>query len=204
MTQRQITLVNNSTSPTALALLQSSGLAWLAKYAYPGTQVRFTWDDTDLCFVWAGTGQISPGVVLDVSQVVSTSVDGNNVIDLSYDVPNRTFFLHNQRSGGRPGTLTISADQTVPVNAVAVGIGMSGKPTFVAQAQPNMTYSFSPQPIYFLAFGNITQSAVVDADSVKSQKVEFPPNVFALTATLGANNEWTVVPDILVMLQTDE
>ena len=59
MTQRQITLVNNSTAPTALALLQGDSVIWLAKYAYPGTQVRFTWDDTDYCFVWAGTGQVS-------------------------------------------------------------------------------------------------------------------------------------------------
>lgn len=209
MTQRQITLVNNSTAPTSLALLQNASeqgnvVAWLAKYAYPGTQVRFTWDDTDLCFVWAGTSQLSPGVVLDVSQVVPAGANANNAIDFSYDAANRTFYLHNLRDGNRPNTMTVTADNTLPVNAVAVGIGMAGKPTFVLQAQPNMNYQFTPQPTYFLAFGNITQSAVVDADAVNSQKVEFPPNVFALTATLGADNNWTVVSDILAMAQTDD
>ncbi len=209
MTQRQITLVNNSTSPTSLALLQNASeqgnvVAWLAKYAYPGTQVRFSWDDSDLCFVWAGTGQLSPGVVLDVSQVVSAGANANNAIDFSYDAANRTFYLHNLRDGNRPGSMTVTADSTLPINAVAVGIGMASKPTFVLQAQPNVNYQFTPQANYFLAFGNITQSAVVDPDAVKSQKVEFPPNVYALTATLGADNNWTVVPDILVMAETDD
>ncbi len=209
MTQRQITLVNNSTSPTSLALLQNANehgnvVAWLAKYAYPGTQVRFTWDDADLCFVWAGTSQLSPGVVLDVSQVVPAGANANNAIDFSYDAANRTFYLHNLRDGNRPNTMTVTADNTLPVNAVAVGIGMASKPTVVMQAQPNMNYQFTPQPTYFLAFGNITQSAVVDADTLHPQQIEFPPNVFALTATLGADNNWTVVPDILAMAQTDD
>lgn len=210
MTQRQITLVNNSTAATSLAVLQTSGqdehggsLAWLAKYAYPGTQVRFTWDDTDLSFVWAGTGQLTPGVVIEVSQVVPATPDGGNAIDLSYDAPNRTFFLHNQRTGDRPGTLTVSADSSLPVNAAAVGIGMSGKPTFVTAAQPNMNYVFTPRPTYFLAFGSLTQGAVIDA-AAPVHPVEFPPNVYALTATLGADHQWTVVSDILVMLDTDE
>ena len=209
MTQRQITLVNNSTSPTSLALLQNANehgnvVAWLAKYAYPGTQVRFTWDDADLCFVWAGTSQLSPGVVLDVSQVVPAGANANNAIDFSYDAANRTFYLHNLRDGNRPNTMTVTADNTLPVNAVAVGIGMAGKPTLVMQAQPNMNYQFTLQPTYFLAFGNITQSAVVDADALHPQKIEFPPNVVALTATLGADNNWTVVSDILAMAQTDD
>ncbi|MCQ4166905.1 hypothetical protein [Tahibacter harae] len=204
MTQRQITLVNNSTAPTALALLQGDSVIWLAKYAYPGTQVRFTWDDTDYCFVWAGTGQVSPGVILDVSQVVPASPNDNNQIDFSYDAPNRTFFFGKPQSGTPTGTLMIRADNTVPVDAVAVGIGMAGKPSAVMSAQPNMMYRFTPRPDYRLAFGNLTQSEVVDPAALPTFPVSFPPNVYALTATLDEGHQWTVVSDILSKAEADE
>lgn len=204
MTQRQITLVNNSRSPTALALLQGDSVIWLAKYAYPGTQVRFTWDDADYCFVWAGTATVSPGVILDVSQVVQAQLTQDNQIDFSYDATNRTFFFSKQQNGPQPGTLMIRADNTLPVNAVAVGIGMAGKPSAVLPAQPNMMYSFQPRPDYRLAFGNLTQSEIVDPETLPTQAVSFPPNVYALTATLGEDNQWTVVSDILSKIDADE
>lgn len=209
MTQRQITLVNNSATATSLAVLQGSGeqpgnVAWLVKYAYPGTQVRFTWDDADYSFVWAGTGQLSPGIVVESSQVVpATPVEGN-VIDLSYDSRNRTFYFHNQQTGGQMGMLSIRQDSSIPANAIAAGIGMAGKPTLVVQASPNMYTTFQPRPAYFLAFGAITQGEIVDPQTLPTQAVEFPPNVVALTATLGPTNTWTVVSDILTTITADE
>jgi rhizosphere induced protein len=204
MTQRQITLVNNSTTPTALALLQGGGVVWLSKYAYPGTQVRFTWDDNDYCFVWAGAAKVSPGVILDVSQVVPTALNQGNLIGISYDAANRTFFFNHQQDGPQQGMLYVRADQTLPVSAVAVGIGMAGKPTAVVPAQPNMNYSFQPRPDYRLAFGALTQSEVVDPETLPTHPISFPPNVYALTATLNADNTWTVESDILSKIDTDE
>lgn len=204
MTQRQITLVNNSTAPTTLALLQGDSVIWLAKYAYPGTQVRFTWDDTSYCFVWAGTAQVSPGVILDVSQVVPTSLTQGNLIGISYDAANRTFFFNDQQDGPQQGVLYVRADQTLPVSAVAVGIGMADKPTAVVPAQPNMMYSFQPKPDYRLAFGQLTQSQVVDPQALPTYPVAFPPNVYALTATLNPDNSWTVESDILSKIDEDE
>lgn len=204
MTQRQLTLVNNSPIPTALAVLQGDSVVWLAKYAYPGTQVRFTWDDADLSFVWAGTGQVSPGVILEVSQVVPAGTNDGNLINFSYDPGNRTFFFSKQQSGGPAGSLTIIADSSLPVGAVAVGIGMAGKPSAVMPAQPNMTYNFTPRPDYRLAFGNLTQSEVIDPETLITQSISFPPNVYALTATLGQNQKWTVVSDILSKAEADE
>lgn len=210
MTQRQITLINNSTMPTALAVLQNPAehnnlaVAWLAKYAYPGTQVRFTWDDADLCFVWAGTGQLSPGIIVDASQIVPANLQQNNGITLSYDAQNRTFRLHDPKNGGAPGTLFVQQDATIPMNAVATGIGMAGKASTVVQAMPNMITMFTPRPGYFLCFGNLVQGQLLDLSSLtQPQPVEFPPNVYALTATLGPDNQWTVVSDILTTADSD-
>lgn len=208
MTQRQITLVNNSASPTALAILQNADenrgvVAWLAKYAYPGTQIRFTWDDDTLCFVWAATGQVGPGVVVDVSQTVATSPVEGNQIELAYDLAHRTFFFRDQQTG-RPGTLSIRQDNTLPGNAAAVGIGMAGKPTVVMQAQPNLMTTFMVKSGYFLAAGAFAQGEIIDTDAVSPHAVAFPPNVVALTATLGADGQWTVVSDILATVADDE
>jgi len=210
MTQRQITLINNSTMPTALTVLQNPAgqndlaVAWLAKYAYPGTQVRFTWDDADLSFVWAGTGQLSPGIVVDASQIVPANPSEHNGITLSYDAPNRTFLLHDPADGGPPGSLFVRQDATIPMNAVATGIGMAGKPCTVVQAMPNMITTFTLRPGYFLCFGNLVQGQVFDLFSVpQPQPAEFPPNVYALTATLGPDNQWTVVSDILTTADSD-
>ncbi|HSX62747.1 MAG TPA: hypothetical protein VLF18_21400 [Tahibacter sp.] len=209
MTQRQITLVNNSTSPTSLAVVQNANeqggvVAWLVRYVYPGAQVRFTWNDTDYCFVWSGSGQISPGVVIDASQTVSTSLNEGNLIALSYDSKNRTFYFHDQQDAPQMGTLVIRADSSLPVNAVAAGIGMSGKPTLVMQGQPNMNYVFTPRTSYALAFGTIAQSQIIDPAVIHCEPVEFPPNVYALTATLGADNTWAVVSDILATADVEE
>jgi len=196
--------------PTALAVLQtapehgSPTVAWLAKYTYPGTQVRFTWDDADLCFVWAGTGQLSPGIVVDASQIVPADPQQNNGIILSYDAQNRTFLLHDPKDSGRPGTLFVQQDTTIPMNAVATGIGMAGKASMVVQAMPNMTPTFTPRPGYFLCFGNLVQGQLLDLSTLpRLQSVEFPPNVYALTATLGPDNQWTVVSDILTTADSD-
>ncbi|WP_257386062.1 hypothetical protein [Tahibacter caeni] len=210
MTQRQITLINNSTVPTALAVLQNPAehgslvVAWLAKYAYPGTQVRFTWDDADFCFVWSGTGQLSPGVVVDAAQIVPADPQQNNRITLSYDGQNRTFRLHDPQDGSPPGSLSVVQDTSIPMNAVATGIGMAGKPSVVTQAMPNMISMFTPRPGYYLAFGNLVQGQLLDLSTMAQvQPVEFPPNVYALTATLGPDNQWTVVSDILTTADTD-
>lgn len=210
MTQRQITLINNSTVPTALAVLQNPAehgglvVAWLARYAYPGTQVRFTWDDADLCFVWSGTGQLSPGVVVDAAQIVPANPQQNNRITLSYDGQNRTFHFHDLQEGGPQGSLSVVQDTSIPMNAVATGIGMAGKASVVTQAMPNMISMFTPRPGYYLAFGNLVQGQLLDLSTLAQvQPVEFPPNVYALTATLGPDNQWTVVSDILTTADTD-
>jgi len=48
------------------------------------------------------------------------------------------------------------------------------------------------------------QGQLLDLSTLpRLQSVEFPPNVYALTATLGPDNQWTVVSDILTTADSD-
>ena len=160
MTQLTLNLVNNSSRPGNLVLFQRLGnsmtsLAWLSHYAYPGTTLTYQWDNTAWCFVWAGTGQIGPGVVVQAAQTIAANLASQNQISLSYHSQYQTFELHDLRQGQPSGNFIITQDTSIPVNGACVGIGMSGKPTFVVAAQPNMTVMITPQISYWLAFGDI-------------------------------------------------
>ena len=173
-------------------------LAWFARYAYPGTTLGFDWDDSAYEFVWSANGQITPGILISASQTVPADFSNGNQIAFSYDVAHRTFNLHDRTAGAPTGNLIINADSTIPLNAVAVGIGMSGAPCFVVQGQPNITIMFQPRAEYWIAFGTYTQGEVLDIETITTPlKVEFPINVASLTATFNADMTWTVTSNIL-------
>ena len=203
MASRTLNLVNNSSTAGSLMVFQqlgqgNSSLAWFARYAYPGTTLRFDWDDSAYDFVWSACGQITPGITITASQTVAADLASGNQIAFSYDSANRTFNLHDRSSGQPSGTLIVRQDNSIPGNAVAVGIGMSGAPTVVVQGQPNMTLMFTPKPTYWVAFGTFQQGQVLDIESITQPvQVEFPYNVVSMTATLNADMTWAITSNIL-------
>ena len=207
MGQLQLILVNNSLTAGNLVVYQQLGaspstnpLAWFSKYVYPDTQVSFSWDPTDYDFVWAGTGQITSGVVFDASQVVPAKLGTTNQITLSYDSVNHVFFFNHQTAGQQAGAFTILEDSSLPANVAAVGIGMAGRATFAVQAIPNMTVEISPaNATYWVTFGTIQQGEFINVESfVTPVQVQFPVNVNSMTVTLNADNSWTVKSNILM------
>lgn len=208
MTQLQLTLVNNSPSPTRLAIFQGQpadrlAVAWMAKYAYPGTRLQFNWDDTDYCFAWSQTGLLAPGVSIDAGQIVPASPGGSNQITLSYDPKNRIFFFQQPQSGGQPGALTVHQDSSLPINAAAVGIGMAGKPAFMLQSAPNMNLVFQPKPRYFVTAGTLDAGQLFEQEQVQAVEVVFPLNVTAMIATLNPDLSWTIQPGIFEAIEAD-
>ena len=208
MTQLQLILVNNSPNAGNLVVYQQFGseqpnpLAWFSKYVYPGTQVSFSWDPTDYDFVWAGTGELTPGVVFEASQVVPAKLATSNQITLSYDLENHVFYFNHQTAGQQANVFTIMEDSSLPMNAAAAGIGMAGRATFAVQAGPNLKVEITPSGAsYWVTFGKIQQGEFFTAaNSVPPVEVEFPVNVNSMTVTLNADNTWTVKPNILVAL----
>ncbi|MCK4261277.1 MAG: hypothetical protein KAX49_20055, partial [Halanaerobiales bacterium] len=75
-------------------------------------------------------------------------------------------FTFKDQVKGISGVLEIVQDNTIPMHLVFVGIGMSGAGTFVKQARPNMSYIFTPQPKYWIIFGDIEQGEVLDMNLI--------------------------------------
>lgn len=168
----------------------SYALAWFAMPVATGVQVNFRWQPVfDL--VWMETGSLAPGVQAMASEVVPASLEQKNMITLTY--LDGAFGFHDQFGSGQPDNLTVRTDVTIPVNTASVGIGMAGAPIQVVQAQADMNYSFSPQMEYWVTVADVVQGQVMDVTALAGKaQVSFPANVTAMTATLTADQSWTV------------
>lgn len=197
--QYTVIFQNNSTTPGIAGLFQqdpsptdSWSLAWLTKYAYPTTSVNFQWQP-DYGFAWSQTGTLGTGVVVSASQYWPANLTTSNQVTLTYDAQHQAFTFVNQTAGPQSGSLFVNQDGTIPGNVAAVGIGMAGSPTFVVQAQANITVAFTPHPQYWIAFGNYTQGEVIDVSTMNNPaQIVFPPNIYSMTAILNPDLSWTI------------
>jgi hypothetical protein len=195
-----LTLVNNSASPWTFYVYQqlpnqqsanAFSLAWFCSpfMIVPGANIPFRWT-IDPTFVWGATGQVRPGVVFSAIETIPADPASANTTTFSVTPgPN----LSPAVAGPPQGSLVIKDAAAVPSNLFSVGIGMGDAGTFITQAGPNLTHTFASNPTYWIAAGtNIQVGTILDITTVmQNAQVNFPVNVFALTFTLGANNQWT-------------
>ena len=199
-TQYQVVFVNQSDIAGNACIYQQDpnlimpdmfSLVWLAQAAKT-TVVIFQWS-IDYCFVWAHTGQLVPGIVFSASQVFPANLSTTN--EVTFDKINGEYTFKNRAAGPTQGSLFIKETTNIPLNDAAVGIGMSGRGTFVVQAQPNINLDFTPQPEYWIAFGNYVQGEVIEPSQMSGQaQISFPPNVYSMTATFNPDYTWTIEP----------
>lgn len=198
--QYSIIAINNSTEVGSFCVFQSDpnvndprvvSLAWFSKPVVPRTKTQFTWT-IDYSFVWSETGELIPGVIFDASQTFPADLSSTNQV--TFMNAGGAFTFSNQTSGPDAGSLYILEDRSIPSSTASVGIGMSGAGTFVVPSQPNTTLIFSPRPKYWITFGNYTPGQVLDITSISQKaQVDFPINVFSMTATFGADHQWTIM-----------
>jgi hypothetical protein len=197
MTTYNLTCVNNSNNTGSFLVFQQLPtpsanifpLAWFTKVAAPTTKITFTWT-IDYSFVWSQTGQLIPGVEFYASQNWAADLANKNKVTFTNTGQVPTF---QNQGPGLPGSLQIVSDSTVPAGTFSVGVGMSGAGTFVQQAQPNWNWTYTPHPEYWVAFGSYTQGEVLDLQSMSNTaQVQFAPNVYSMTATLGLDNSWNI------------
>jgi hypothetical protein len=201
--QYAVTLKNDSAMPWTLYLYQrlpnqSSGsmfsLVWFASpYTMaPQTQMTFRWT-LDYGFIWSQCGTLMPGVSFNASGNYPAGVTSNN--STTFSVNNNTPAMSPPTTGNPSGSLIIQCTSNVPDNTYGVGISMSGQGTFVAPAGAYRSQVFTPAqtPSYWIAAGNYVQSGtILDVETIAGQQVIFPDNVYALTYSLGQDNQWTL------------
>lgn len=198
-TKYELHFINNSTNDGDVCVYQKDpdigvadvmSLAWLTKRLHTNSTVVFDWD-IDYSFVWSETGKLKPKVHFNASQVLQADLSDNNKVTFDYDGA----YMFTDQTSGAEGELHIKENSTIPMKMASVGIGMSGKGTFVVQAQPNENLSFRPHPKYWITFGNFTEGMVLDITEITNDKeIVFPPNVYSMTAILNQDNSWTVHP----------
>ncbi|WP_208296908.1 hypothetical protein [Massilia sp. CCM 8734] len=200
-TPYSLTLVNESGTPFTFYVYQqmpnqaSENVFSLAWFCSPynigqGNQITFQWD-IEYGFVWGSSGIIQPGVTFNAGGDIPANPQSNNCTTFSNSQtlgPN----LSAAQAGQPQGSLVISDASNVASNQFSVGVSMSGAGTFVTNAGPNLTHTFTPTPTYWIAAGsNVHVGTVMDITTVnQNAQVIFPPNVYALTYTLNASNQW--------------
>ncbi len=197
--QLTIIFVNNSGASGNVCLYQkipegsSFPIAWFTEHVHPTSRASFTWDPSDIGFVWSQTGQLSPGISCGVSQFWKSDLSTDNQVNFTRQDDAYTF--ENQCQGQQPGFLTIRADSTLIPEQASVGTGMAGAATQLMQASLNMNYEFVVHPEYWISFGEHTRGEVIDIETVTSPaQIKFPVNTHSMTAILQHDSTWTIAP----------
>ncbi len=199
-TPYSLTLVNNSANSWMFYVYQQVpneqsanvfSLAWFCSpfQIVPKANITFQWS-IDYTFVWGATGTIQPGVTFQAGETISADPASVNTTIFSVAPgPN----LSAPVAGQPQGSLVINDAASVPSNTYSVGIGMGSAGTFVTSAGPSLKHTFTPTPTYWIAAGtNVQVGTILDITTVtQNLQVQFPINVYAVTCTLGPNNQWT-------------
>ena len=165
-------------------------LAWLVQFVNAHSKLPISWN-TDVYFFWAKTGTLAPGVIFNAGEALQTSMTENNAVTLTKEDGNYKFA--GQKNWHQQGMLSVTSDNTTAINQASVGIGMSGAGTFAVQAQPNMTFLFSPGAEYWVTFGDFQQGQVMDpTEFINSVKIVFPYGIFTMNVTLNMDNTWII------------
>ena len=201
-----VKVVNNSEStwkffvyqPPPAGHISELTLAWIASpyRVVPEDKTFFKWE-TNYQLVWSPTGELLPGVTFIANG--QKDCDPNGANESTFTFQNDTPTLSDAVSGGVKGTLYIHSGPGIPSNTFAVGIGMSGKGTFVVNARPNVTEVFTPTLAYYIAAINeVQEGEVMDVTTIsQSAEIKFPTNVHTLTATLNPNNTWSITQQLV-------
>jgi len=171
----------------------SLSLAWLTQQINATNQYVFTWEIT-WGFAWSASGT-TPGYQWAGSGTLAA--DPNSTTESKAEFAyNGDFQLTPATSTPTGDTLWITDSPTVPLPSKqpsSVGVTLGGSPASVTNAGPNLYQTFTLHPTYYIDAGNYVKGQMVDGDSVTQlQELTFAGGSTALTATLSADNTWTV------------
>ena len=196
--QLSLNVINNSSSPISACLYQQPPnqqpgvfpVVWLSAPLYPGMRRNFAWSNNDYSFVWAETGGLIPGITFNPSQMTPASI--GDQITFSVNGSGGYAQFTNPTPSPSPN-LTITDGGNISPGHYAVGVGLSGSPVYVVQAQPNMAYPFAPPSnrIYLFA-GNCQTGEVLNTQTISNAVLITYSGQTQATATLQMNGMWNV------------
>ena len=195
-----ITLENNSSSDKTITLFQHDpnissssivSLAWLSNMAPSLSQTTFNWLE-DYSFCWSQTEVLVPGIIVSAAQSKQANTTSMNKITLENS--NSSYLFTEPTSGPEPGKLYIYQDGSILMDAVSVGIEMSGSPIYACQGLPNAITTFNiSTPKYFLVAGNFNQGEVLDVNSLSdTHEISFPDGAYQANVIINPDGSWSV------------
>ena len=165
-------------------------LVWFKKSAHPGTRLKFDWT-VDYSFAWDEKGELIPGVIFDASQIVPADPTDTTNNSIGFTKSGGAYKFGKVDVPTSRGSLSIHCDGTIPANSASIGIGMSGNASFACVASPNLHYTFSPHPRYWIAFGSFKEGEVIDLNKMtRKQEIHYNVNEYDKHITLAGDNTW--------------
>jgi len=195
-----LSVVNDSTQVGDFCIFQQTPdtnvsnlltLAWLSKSAHPSTLLEFEWQ-LDYNFVWTKQTRLRAGTVVHTSQAWDANLMTQNKVD--FDLTDNAYTFESLGQGGYEGNLYINQSQRVNTREAYVGVGMSGKGTFLVESQPNMKVVMTPKPTYWLIFGNYKEGQVLDLSTVTDTacRLEYKGTT-NMNVVLKSDNTWDIL-----------
>lgn len=196
-TKYTLKVINNSSQTGNFCIFQEvpdvnkgevAPLAWLTKEAHPATTQLFDWNQ-DYSFFWSENTNLQPGTKVIASQSLDANLKTKNKVDIDYC--ENTYNFRDISQGKAEDTLYINQSHRTELSEVSVGIGMSGKGTFVVGSQPNMQIMMRPKPTYWIVFGDYTEGEILDIGTITPNAYKFEyRGVTDLEIEFTKNNTW--------------
>ncbi|MGF6157542.1 hypothetical protein M2267_002801 [Ensifer sp. KUDG1] len=198
MSEYRLTCVNNSSLHGSFALYQvppsapgptgPACLAWLARPAAPGTQVRFSWS-TEVGFIWGERGTFGGRTTFTAYQYVAADPERENLIDFGSDSFGAPTF-QNLRTGGAQGALTIRQLNATFDFPIHLGIALGKSPIYTVDFNVNVLGAFIPhRNRCWVVFGSYTAGEAIDAEAQTNvQVIDFNPSSPAQRVELSPEN----------------
>ncbi|WP_104666715.1 hypothetical protein [Ensifer adhaerens] len=180
MPEYRLTCVNNSklhgnfalfqVPPQAPAPTRLTSVAWLARPAAPGTQVRFSWS-TEVGFIWGERGTFGGRSTFTAYQYVPADADRENLIDFTADSFGAPA-LQNLRTGGAQGSLSIRQLSGTFDFPIHLGIAIGRSPIYTVDFTPNVLSIFTPHcHRCWVVFGNYAVGETIDVEALTNTQV---------------------------------
>ena len=156
-------------------------LAWIVGSAAGGSasnpsKSKFTWfiDYSINAGYLQEEGTLDSPRKFQTTTQIPVKVDDTNLVSVSYDgtFPNGAPYFNGAPGNTTSGIIAANSDDKVPTNAaassiqmdLALGIAMNRKPAVSVQLLPNIDYTFTPHPEYYIMAAKYSEGDVIDVE----------------------------------------